>query len=215
LLVDDVYTQGFSVDVLKLGYLSLGLYVLLVMSLDGLIVLLNILYSPGMGQSGCCDLDSAMLPAGVYLTNNNQPALRPKTMSQSTQPLDDSRLLTSFPTELLSNILESIKAKPDLLNLGITCKLSSRSAKQVLWVVCSAKGYAKLLKMDIQEQDIFARWIRDQTITFEENGFRPAELTLYLPELRVLRIMHCSNDPIGKVEISRMITESIYSNQVT
>jgi hypothetical protein len=150
--------------------------------------------------------DSMLPPAGNYPTDNNHSALPSKAMSQSTISLGDNRLITALPSEILSNIFKSIEASSDLLNLMNTCKSFTRPAERVLWEVCNTKGYAKLLKMETEQQDTFARWIQDQTIIFEENGFRPTELTLRLPQLRVLRIMHSSNDPIGKVEISAMIT---------
>jgi hypothetical protein len=89
-------------------------------------------------------------------------------------------LITALPSEILSNIFKSIEASSDLLNLMNTCKSFTRLAEQVLWEVCNTKGYVKL-KMKSEDRDTFARWIRDQTITFEENSFRPAELTLHLP----------------------------------
>jgi hypothetical protein len=95
--------------------------------------------------------------------------------------------ITSLPVELLNNVFQTITDKKDLINLMVSCKLFTRLAEQVLWEVCNTKGYVKL-KMKSEDRDTFARWIRDQRITFEENSFRPAELTLHLPQLRVLHV---------------------------
>lgn len=73
---------------------------------------------------------------------------------------DGSCKITRLPAEVAQNIFENITERAVLLNLMVPCKHLEAQAEAVLWEVCNARGYAKLLSLAPNKQHYYKSKVR-------------------------------------------------------